>query len=30
MQLPEAVTLLKSRLDKTSSNAEFLLSLRLD
>jgi transcription termination factor Rho len=27
MQLPEAMTLLLSRLDKTSSNAEFLLSL---
>jgi transcription termination factor Rho len=27
MQLPEAMTLLKSRLEKTQSNAEFLLSL---
>ncbi|MHC4162179.1 MAG: transcription termination factor Rho [Planctomycetota bacterium] len=29
MQLPEAMTLLLSRLEKTSSNAEFLLSLDL-
>ncbi|MEE8106798.1 MAG: transcription termination factor Rho [Planctomycetota bacterium] len=29
MQLPEAMTLLRSRLEKTSSNAEFLLSLNL-
>jgi len=29
MQLPEAVTLLRSRLEKTGSNAEFLLSLDL-
>jgi len=29
MQLPEAVTLLRSRMDKTASNAEFLLSLDL-
>jgi transcription termination factor Rho len=29
MQLPEAMTLLRSRLDKTGSNAEFLLSLDL-
>jgi transcription termination factor Rho len=30
MQLPEAMTLLLSRLEKTSSNAEFLLSLNLN
>ena len=30
MQLPEAVTLMKSRMEKTTSNAEFLMSLRLD
>jgi transcription termination factor Rho len=29
MQLPEAMTLLRSRLEKTQSNAEFLLSLDL-
>jgi transcription termination factor Rho len=29
MQLPEAMTLLRSRLEKTGSNAEFLLSLNL-
>ena len=29
MQLPEAMTLMKSRLEKTGSNAEFLLSLDL-
>ncbi|MGH7161990.1 MAG: transcription termination factor Rho, partial [Planctomycetota bacterium] len=29
MQLPEAVTLLKSRLEKTQTNAEFLLGLNL-
>jgi len=29
MQLPEAVTLLKSRLEKTGSNAEFLMGLNL-
>ncbi|MHC4549789.1 MAG: transcription termination factor Rho [Planctomycetota bacterium] len=29
MQLPEAMTLLRSRLEKTASNAEFLLSLDL-
>jgi transcription termination factor Rho len=29
MQLPEAMTLLLSRLDKTGSNAEFLLGLNL-
>ena len=30
MQLPEAATLIKNRMEKTSSNAEFLLSLRLE
>ncbi len=29
MQLPEAMSLLRSRLEKTQSNAEFLLSLDL-
>jgi transcription termination factor Rho len=29
MQLPEAMTLLRSRIEKTGSNAEFLLSLDL-
>jgi len=29
MQLPEAMTLLRSRLEKTTSNAEFLMTLDL-